>query len=74
MLRRLKVDNIDQSLAAILTLNTVAHTLGSIGAGAQATIVFGSAWFGLFSAIMTLAILFYLKLFQKRLGHYTGVN
>ena len=43
MLKKLKVDNIDQSLAAILTLNTVAHTLGSIGAGAQATIVFGSA-------------------------------
>ncbi|MGM8900986.1 DUF21 domain-containing protein, partial [Psychrobacter sp. 1Y4] len=58
MLRRLKVDNIDQSLAAILTLNTVAHTLGSIGAGAQATIVFGSASFRLFSAIMPLAILF----------------
>ncbi|RZD23748.1 CNNM domain-containing protein, partial [Campylobacter jejuni] len=41
MLKRLKVDNIDQSLAAILTLNTVAHTLGSIGAGGQAAIVFG---------------------------------
>ena len=68
MLRRLKVDNIDQSLAAILTLNTVAHTLGSIGAGAQATIVFGSAWFGLFSAIMTLAILFLSEIIPKTLG------
>ena len=68
MLRRLKVDNIDQSLAAILTLNTVAHTLGSIGAGAQATIVFGSAWFGLFSALMTLAILFLSEIIPKTLG------
>lgn len=68
MLRKLKVDNIDQSLAAILTLNTVAHTLGSIGAGAQATIVFGSAWFGLFSAIMTLAILFLSEIIPKTLG------
>ncbi|MGM8887072.1 CNNM domain-containing protein, partial [Psychrobacter sp. 1U2] len=68
MLRRLKIDNIDQSLAAILTLNTVAHTLGSIGAGAQATIVFGSAWFGLFSAIMTLAILFLSEIIPKTLG------
>lgn len=68
MLRRLKVDNIDQSLAAILTLNTVAHTLGSIGAGAQATIVFGSAWFGLFSAFMTLAILFLSEIIPKTLG------
>ena len=68
MLRRLKINNIDQSLAAILTLNTVAHTLGSIGAGAQATIVFGSAWFGLFSAIMTLAILFLSEIIPKTLG------
>ncbi len=68
MLRSLKIDNIDQSLAAILTLNTVAHTLGSIGAGAQATIVFGSAWFGLFSAIMTLAILFLSEIIPKTLG------
>lgn len=68
MLRGLKIDNIDQSLAAILTLNTVAHTLGSIGAGAQATIVFGSAWFGLFSAIMTLAILFLSEIIPKTLG------
>ncbi|WP_201588218.1 CNNM domain-containing protein [Psychrobacter jeotgali] len=68
MLQRLKVDNIDQSLAAILTLNTVAHTLGSIGAGAQATIVFGSAWFGLFSAVMTLAILFISEIIPKTLG------
>ena len=68
MLKRLKVDNIDQSLAAILTLNTVAHTLGSIGAGAQATIVFGSAWFGLFSAFMTLAILFLSEIMPKTLG------
>ena len=68
MLKSLKVDNIDQSLAAILTLNTVAHTLGSIGAGAQATIVFGSAWFGLFSAIMTLAILFLSEIIPKTLG------
>lgn len=68
MLRRLKVDNVDQSLAAILTLNTMANTLGSIGAGAQATIVFGSAWFGLFSAVMTLAILMLSEIIPKTLG------
>lgn len=68
MLKTLKVDNIDQSLAAILTLNTAAHTLGSIGAGAQATIVFGSTWFGVFSAIMTLAILIFSEIIPKTLG------
>ena len=30
LLKRLKQDNIDRSLAAILTLNTIAHTVGAI--------------------------------------------
>lgn len=68
MLKRLKQDSVDQSLAAILTLNTIANTLGSIGAGAQATIVFGSAWFGLFSALMTLGILTFSEIIPKTLG------
>ncbi|HPH56020.1 MAG TPA: CNNM domain-containing protein, partial [Smithella sp.] len=57
LLKRLKQDNVDRALAAILTLNTIAHTVGAIGAGAKATVVFGSAWFGIFSAVMTLMIL-----------------
>lgn len=68
LLKRLKQDNVDQSLAAILTLNTIAHTVGAIGSGAKATIVFGSAWFGLFSAIMTLMILFLSEIIPKTLG------
>ncbi|PNK59949.1 CNNM domain-containing protein [Psychrobacter sp. FDAARGOS_221] len=68
MLKNVKVDNIDQSIAAILTLNTVAHTVGSIGAGAQATIVFGSQWFGVFSAAMTLIILIGSEIIPKTLG------
>jgi CBS domain containing-hemolysin-like protein len=76
-LKRLKTDNIDRSLAAILTLNTIAHTLGAIGAGAKATVVFGSAWFGVFSAVMTLLILFLSEIVPKTLGavywrHLTG--
>lgn len=68
LLKRLKQDNVDQSLAAILTLNTIAHTVGAIGSGAKATAVFGSAWFGLFSAIMTLMILFLSEIIPKTLG------
>jgi CBS domain containing-hemolysin-like protein len=67
-LKRLKQENVDQSLAAILTLNTIAHTVGAIGSGAKATIVFGSTWFGLFSAIMTLMILFLSEIIPKTLG------
>ena len=68
LLKRLKQDNIDQSLAAILTLNTIAHTVGAIGSGAKATVVFGSAWFGLFSAVMTLMILFLSEIIPKTIG------
>ena len=68
LLKHLKQDNVERSLAAILTLNTIAHTVGAIGAGAKATIVFGSAWFGLFSAVMTLMILFFSEILPKTIG------
>ncbi|MCP4718905.1 MAG: HlyC/CorC family transporter [Desulfobacteraceae bacterium] len=68
LLKRLKQDNVDRSLAAILTLNTIAHTVGAIGAGAKATVVFGNAWFGLFSAVMTLLILFISEIVPKTIG------
>ncbi len=67
-LKRLKQDNLDQSLAAILTLNTIAHTVGAIGAGAKAAAVFGSAWFGFFSVVMTLMILFVSEIIPKTIG------
>ncbi len=68
LLKRLKHDKLDQALAAILTLNTIAHTVGAIGAGAKATVVFGSTWFGLFSAVMTLLILFLSEIVPKTIG------
>lgn len=67
-LHQLKLENVDRSLAAILTLNTIAHTVGAILSGAKATVVFGSAWFGLFSALMTLLILFLSEIIPKTLG------
>ncbi len=67
-LRKLKQEKVDRSLAAILTLNTIAHTVGAIGSGAKATAVFGSTYFGVFSAIMTLMILFLSEIIPKTLG------
>jgi CBS domain containing-hemolysin-like protein len=67
-LKRLKQDKVDRALAAILTLNTIAHTVGAIVAGAKATIIFGSSWFGLFSAGMTLMILFFSEIVPKTIG------
>ena len=67
-LKRLKYEKVDQALAAILTLNTIAHTVGAIGAGAKATVVFGNYWFGLFSAFMTFLILFFSEIIPKTIG------
>lgn len=67
LLRRLKTD-INKPLSAILTLNTIAHTVGAVGAGAQAAIVFGSGWVGAFSAVLTLAILILSEIIPKTLG------
>lgn len=66
LLNKLKAD-INKPLSAILTLNTIAHTVGAVGAGAQATIVFGDAWVGLFSAILTLMILVFSEIIPKTL-------
>jgi CBS domain containing-hemolysin-like protein len=69
-LSRLKKD-INKPLAAILTLNTIAHTVGAAGAGAQATKVFGSAYLGVASAVLTLLILVFSEIIPKTLGaHY----
>lgn len=61
-------DDIDKPLSAILSLNTVAHTVGAAGVGAQATIVFGQAYFGLVSAILTILILVLTEIIPKTLG------
>ncbi|HSP58023.1 MAG TPA: CNNM domain-containing protein [Halomonas sp.] len=60
--------NIDQPLAAILTLNTIAHTVGATGVGAQVTVVFGEAWLGIASAVMTLLILVLSEIIPKTIG------
>lgn len=74
LVKRLKQEQIDHSLAAILSLNTIAHTVGAIGAGAQATVVFGSAWFGVFSVVMTLLILFLSEIVPKTIGAVYWAN
>lgn len=60
--------DINRPLSAILTLNTVAHTMGAAGAGAQATVVFGDAYLGIVSAVLTLLILVFSEIIPKTLG------
>lgn len=70
--------DIDRPLAAILTLNTIAHTVGAIGVGAQANVLYGSSGVQLlgvslsFEALVaagaTLAILVFSEIIPKTLG------
>lgn len=69
VLRMLTTD-INKPLAAILTLNTVSHTVGAAGAGAQTSAVFGSAWLGAMSALLTILILVFSEIIPKTLGAY----
>ena len=66
-LRDLKA-NVDRPLAAILSLNTVAHTVGAAGAGAQAQEIFGSTYVAVISGVLTLLILIFSEIIPKTLG------
>jgi CBS domain containing-hemolysin-like protein len=66
-LERLK-SGIDRSLAAILTLNTIAHTVGAGGAGAEAAAYFGERWVGVSMAVLTLLILILSEIVPKTVG------
>jgi CBS domain containing-hemolysin-like protein len=61
-------DHVDQPLAAILSLNTIAHTVGAAGAGAQAAAVFGNAYVGIISGVLTFLILVISEIIPKTLG------
>ena len=58
----------DRPLAAILSLNTIANTIGAAGVGYQTNKVFGNEWFGLVSALMTLLILVFSEIIPKTIG------
>lgn len=60
--------NIDKPLSAILSLNTVAHTVGAAGVGAQAVKVFGEAYFGVVSGVLTIMILVITEIIPKTAG------
>lgn len=60
--------NIDKPLSAILSLNTVAHTVGASGVGAEAVKVFGEAYFGVVSAVLTILILVFTEIIPKTIG------
>ena len=64
--------NVDRPLAAILTLNTIAHTVGAIGVGDQAATIWAQAnpWITRIAvpATMTIAILVFSEIVPKTIG------
>jgi CBS domain containing-hemolysin-like protein len=67
-LLRIKEHSIDDAISAILTYNTIAHTVGAALSGAQAAFVFGDRWVGLFSGVLTLLILVFTEIIPKTVG------
>ena len=67
ILEKLKT-NINESIASILILNTIAHTLGAAGIGAEASRLFGIEYMFYISAILTLLILFFSEIIPKTIG------
>ncbi len=67
VLKKLKTD-IHKPIAAILSLNTIANTMGAAVAGAAAAVVFGDEYLGLFSVVFTLAILLLSEILPKTAG------
>lgn len=74
LMKAFKQDS-SRPLAAILALNTIANTIGAAGVGRQATILFGSEWFGLVSAVTTILILVFSEIIPKTIGtsHWRGL-
>jgi putative hemolysin len=62
------LSNIDEPIAAILTLNTIAHTFGAALGGGIALQLFGEAWMAAFSAVLTFVILLFTEILPKTLG------
>ncbi len=60
--------NISRPLAAILTLNTIAHTVGAAGVGAETLAIYGNKWVAIASGTLTLSILIFSEIIPKTLG------
>lgn len=60
--------NVERPIAAILTLNTFAHTIGAAGAGAEAVAIFGDELFGVITFVLTLMILIFSEIIPKTIG------
>ena len=67
LLKKYKQD-IDKPISAILTLNTIAHTVGAAGVGAQSQEIWGDEFCALTSAVLAFLILVLSEIIPKTIG------
>jgi len=67
ILEKIKKD-LDTSISSILILNTIAHTMGAAGVGAEAVRIFGVEWQSAIAVILTLLILYFSEIIPKTIG------
>ena len=67
LFKKYKTDNA-RAIAAILSLNTIANTIGAAGVGRQAALVLDSIPFGVVSAVVTILILVFSEIIPKTIG------
>ena len=67
LFKKYKLDNA-RAIAAILSLNTIANTIGAAGVGRQAALVLNSIPFGVVSAVVTILILVFSEIITKTIG------
>ncbi|MFC5050730.1 CNNM domain-containing protein [Rubritalea spongiae] len=61
-------EEVDEPLSAILTLNTIAHTMGAAGAGAQWKVLYNDTGEAIFAGVLTLLVLILSEIIPKTLG------
>lgn len=61
-------ENVEEPIAAILTVNTVAHTIGATWCGAMVAEEFGSPAVGIFATVFTILVLLLTEIVPKSVG------
>ena len=67
LLEKLRV-RLEDSISSILTLNTIANTLGATIVGAMAMKIYGNQWLALVSGLLTFGILVFSEILPKNIG------
>lgn len=68
ILQKLRLQDVDRPISAILSLNTIANTGGAFIAGAAFIEVFGHRWSVWFTVFITMTVLIFSEIIPKTVG------